>query len=256
LVSIKYIDEFFNRLKDSEDELNGEDICKFLKLVKESIPFSQNVIDRMLIYYKNNLFAEIKNFNNFNHFGVLLNNILLNIAEKKEFIDISFAIIYIAEKTYYKNKENNFNKIYLCGFLSKNRIFSEKSFWVDLIELKLDSVSEIKLDQEIKKREREFNSLQRESLKNINMNNKSNRERFNSTSDSEESKNKVSSENYNSEDLTNRKSLSLEFGSNNNNDSNNNNSIINLSTDFNLENKSKIKQIKINLIKIKLNKMK
>jgi hypothetical protein len=214
----------------------------------------------MLIYYKNNLFAEIENFINFNHFGVLLNNILINIAEKKEFIDISFAIIYISEKTYYRNKENNFNKIYLCGFLSKNKVFSEKSFWVDLIELKLDSVAEMKLGQEIKKREKEFKFLQRQSLNNINinMNNKNSNTNSNSNIIKEKlnsEENKVNIENYNSEDLSNRKSLSLDFGSNSNginNSINNSISTINLSNDFNVENKSKSKNK--NKVKLQMKK--
>ncbi len=129
----------------------SDDIGKFLNMLNDNIPYSQNVIDRMLLYYKNNFFTQINNNNNFNHFSVLLNTILFNIDRKNEYLDINFAIIYIAEKTFYKNKNNSYNKIYLCSLLSKNKIYSEKSFWRDLIDLKHKSVVDNKLPSEIKK---------------------------------------------------------------------------------------------------------
>jgi len=136
--------------------LPSDDIGKFLNMLNDNIPYSQNVIDRMLLYYKNNFFTQINNNNNFNHFSVLLNTILFNIDRKNEYLDINFAIIYIAEKTFYKNKNNSYNKIYLCSLLSKNKIYSEKSFWRDLIDLKHKSVVDNKLPSEIKKKENEL----------------------------------------------------------------------------------------------------
>ena len=118
----------------------------------------------MLLYYKNNFFTQINNFNNFNHFAGLLNTILFNIDRKKEHLDINFAIIYIAEKTFYKNKDNPYNKIYLCSLLAKNKIYSEKKFWADLIDLKLNSVVEGKFAMEVKKKENEF-LIQQKKLK-------------------------------------------------------------------------------------------
>ena len=156
IVCIKYIDEFFRKLRSSESELSSEEIGKFLLLVNDNIPYSQNVVDRMLIYYKNNLFTEINNFNNFNHLSGLLTTILFNIDRKKDYLDINFAIIYIAEKTFYRNKDNLNNKIYLCSLLAKNKIFSEKKFWSELIELKISSVVEQKVSIEIKRRENEY----------------------------------------------------------------------------------------------------
>lgn len=134
----------------------SDDIGKFLNMLNDNIPYSQNVIDRMLLYYKNNFFTQINNYNNFNHFAGLLNTILFNIDRKNEYLDINFAIIYIAEKTFYKNKDNSYNKIYLCSLLSMNKIFCDKKFWGDLIELKLNSVVENKLPAEIKKKENEI----------------------------------------------------------------------------------------------------
>lgn len=156
IVAFKYIDEFFRKLRTSDNELPTEDIGKFLNMLNDNIPYSQNVIDRMLLYYKNNFFTQINNYNNFNHFAGLLNTILFNIDRKKEYLDINFAIIYIAEKTFYKNKENSYNKIYLSSLLSKNKIYSDKKFWSDLIDLKLNSVVESKYPNEIKKKENEL----------------------------------------------------------------------------------------------------
>jgi len=144
--------------------LHSDDINKFFGLIKDNIPYSQNVIDRMLVYYKNNFFTEINNYNNFNYFADLLIIILSTIDKKKEYLDINFAIIYIAEKTFHKNKENPYNKIYLCSILSKNKIYSDKNFWENLIDLKLSSVVESKLPTEIKRKEKEFIAQQTKTI--------------------------------------------------------------------------------------------
>lgn len=190
----------------------------------------------MLIFYKQNLFAEIKNFNNFKHFGVLLNTILTNIEQNKKYIDINFAIIYIAEKTFYKNKENSYNKIYLCGFLSKNRIFSDKNFWLDLIELKLNSVAEMKLEGEIKKREKEFLIAKRQSMRNnLNIEKEKRKDSSNSSNSADNNNNKendlkISSSNYSTNPPTQRKSLSIDFGTNFSTDNSTDSSINNNNT--------------------------
>jgi len=160
--------------------------------LNDDVAYSQNVIDRMLLYYKNNFFTQINNYNNFNHFAGLLNTILFNIDRKKEYLDINFAIIYIAEKTFFKNKENPYNKIYLCSLISKNKIYSDKKFWCDLIELKLGSVIENKLPLEMKKKENELIAKQNKSNQELMLQNK----HENRLIEEENSKNILNSNNH------------------------------------------------------------
>lgn len=50
--------------------------------------------------------------------------------------ELNFKIIYIAERIFYQNKINN-NKVYLSAVLSKNKYYRTKTFWKNVMELKL-----------------------------------------------------------------------------------------------------------------------
>ena len=64
---------------------------------------------------------------------------------KNENYDINFAIIFIAERTYYNIDENN--KIYQCAILARNKLYSSRKYWMDLMELKINR----KVDNQVKK---------------------------------------------------------------------------------------------------------
>ena len=70
-----------------------------------------------------------------------LANVLSYITFKEEsiFVDkfeFNFKIIYIAEISFYQNKINN-KKVYLSAILSKNKYYRTKTFWKNVMELKL-----------------------------------------------------------------------------------------------------------------------
>jgi len=50
--------------------------------------------------------------------------------------ELNFKIIFIAERIFYQNKVNN-NKVYLSAILSKNKYYRTKTFWKNVMELKL-----------------------------------------------------------------------------------------------------------------------
>ena len=80
---------------------------------------------------------QFHNIKNLDH----LANILSYITFKEESIftdkfELNFKIIYIAEISFYQNKINN-KKIYLSAILSKNKYYRTKTFWKNVMELKL-----------------------------------------------------------------------------------------------------------------------
>ena len=73
------------------------------------------------------------------HIAHIFLNISINIdSTNNPFYDLNFAIIYISERTYFLDEKTE-NKFYLCSLLSKNKLYSRKSFWFDLIELKFNN---------------------------------------------------------------------------------------------------------------------
>ena len=131
------ISEFLRQLF-SDQEIQAESMSRFMEVLYENQYFSKNFIDMILIDRKN-LFIKLTNYNNLQHFGNILNTISLNLDNvQNENYDLNFAIIFIAERTFcYIKKDENLIKVYLSAILSKNKLYSTRSFWIELIELKL-----------------------------------------------------------------------------------------------------------------------
>ncbi len=102
--------------------------------------FSIILIDAIIIKKTNPLLL-FKNRTNLQHFSnfinsILVNNDFINNKENSEILNINFGIIHIAERCFYID-ETEINKTYLSAILSKNKIFSSKNYWLDLIDFKL-----------------------------------------------------------------------------------------------------------------------
>ena len=129
-----------------EKEINHEDIGKLLDLLNKDFDFPKLLIDKIISLQKQQMSLKLSNYENFHHFASILNTITLNIElnDTRTEDDLNFAVIYIAERTYYlkpietSNTGTNLEqKIYLCSIISKNNIYSSRKFWVDLINLKI-----------------------------------------------------------------------------------------------------------------------
>ena len=103
-------------------------------------------------YYKNNAFVEIKCLENIHHLSSLLSIIINNSISIKEILYLNFILIYIAEKTVYINPENTFNKCYLSKLLSKNKLFSQKKYWNELLDMKISNITDFKVKNELEKK--------------------------------------------------------------------------------------------------------
>ena len=141
----RLIDEFITNMF-KEYELNIEDIGKIMEILYGNIQSSQIFIDKIIFREKKNLSIKFNNYNNMAHFTNILITISLNVDTiENENYDINFAIIFIAERTYYNIDENN--KIYQCAILARNKLYSSRKYWMDLMELKINR----KVDNQVKK---------------------------------------------------------------------------------------------------------
>jgi hypothetical protein len=96
---------------------------------------------RMLIDYilseKRNICLRFFNYDNLQHLANIFYNISINIdSPQNKNYELNFAIIFLSERTYFLDEITK-NKFFLCAILSKNKLYKRKTYWMDLINLKL-----------------------------------------------------------------------------------------------------------------------
>ena len=143
----------------------SEDIDKFkteqlIEKIKANFEYGQNIIDKVLGRYTSSIGVQFLNEKNFIKYAHMINAVLLNKEIQQNLFEINFAIIYIAEKTFYQEEENPFYKRYLCKLISEiNPRIKNKEFWYKLILIRIDmtlddeakSKTKLKLKEEKKK---------------------------------------------------------------------------------------------------------
>lgn len=143
----KVIVTFFKNIRTQDIEVSMEELSFIIKNLHDDVRFAQLMVDKMLIYYKTNLFVQIPNYQNFHHFAHILISISNCIEIFKELFEMNYAIIYISEKTYHVNNDNQFNKIYICSYLASNKLFTTKQTWLQLINIKLNTLTEERVEK-------------------------------------------------------------------------------------------------------------
>ena len=125
----------------------------FENKLKNDSNFATTIIDKMLReHFMQQLNYQFKVKDNFDRFV----QILIDIAYNKDISDysnksfeINFAIIYIAERVFFEDEKKN--RKYACSILAeKCHIFSEKYFWENLIDFKINSIIKKLTDKELK----------------------------------------------------------------------------------------------------------
>ena len=148
------IDKYIVELIESEEALSREKYVFLLQYVDNNNSNITNFMDLLINHYKCKKFVKIQNLENLN----LLSNIICLIVScsfnNKEIFDVSFLIMFVAEKTIYFDKGNIFNKYYLCKILPKRTVFSSISFWEELINAHIDMMAKVLTKKEIEKREK------------------------------------------------------------------------------------------------------
>lgn len=133
------LDSFFSNIGD----INEESILfiELNKKLRSNYNIAKNVIDYFLDnYYSKELMININNENQFSLLALLFSSIISNSFLHNNVFEINFAIIYIAEKTFYEIKNNLFEKIYMCSLLSQQiEKYRSKEFWEKLLKIKIET---------------------------------------------------------------------------------------------------------------------
>lgn len=148
-----YSEKYLNDLNEcfigqifSDDEVELELIGKVMDALESNPTYCKTLIDAILSK-KEKVYLKFENYSNMQHLANIFNNISIKIdSPVHQYYDINFAIIFLGERSYYF-EENKENKFYLCSLLSKNKLYKRKSYWMDLIRLKLSR----RLEEHIRK---------------------------------------------------------------------------------------------------------
>ena len=112
------------------EEIDSFKADKLISKIQNNFNYAQNLIDKVLERYTSSIGVQILNENNFINYGKMINGVLLNQEVQKSLFEINFAIIYLAEKTFYQKEENPFYKKYSCKLISDlNEEIKNKDFW-------------------------------------------------------------------------------------------------------------------------------
>ena len=153
-----------NLLKDDK-KLDNEKYNYIYNSIKNNNGNIELILNILINQCKQNLFIKITNLENLYLLSDLLNSIISVSSKNINMFEFCYMALFIAEKTIYFNKDNVFNKCYLCKVLSKNEIYSDSKFWTDLITQKINMLAETKSKMVIEKREKERNENSKSSKK-------------------------------------------------------------------------------------------
>ena len=138
--------------KEKIDEIEFNDMLIKLKQSEKNLIRFMSVL---ITFYKGNKIIKIENYDNLNFLSNILDYVLNACRSNNKIFEICFMILFIAEKTIYINEENIYIKHYLCKILSNNQIFQDSEFWLNLIDIKIETTTERNVKSEIEKKEKE-----------------------------------------------------------------------------------------------------
>ena len=147
--------EIFDILFDgdiSDPSFPKKKFTDFEKKLISDVEFSESIIDKMLgEIFQGPIYYEFKNLKKFEYVKQILLDISMNNKVRNEIIEMNLGIIYIAEKGYYFDSDNNIKK-YLSKELSEgDNNFKSQYFWKDLLKHKVDSTLKRSVKNELEK---------------------------------------------------------------------------------------------------------
>ena len=160
----KNINEYLISLLNDEVKIDNkkyESICEYIKKNPENIKM---VMDILLNQFEKSSFIKLSNLENLNLLSQLLNSIITIATKNQSVYDVIYVVIFLAEKSIFLNKENIYNKCYLNNILSKNAIFSDSKFWMNLIVKKIEMLGEVIINMQMEKIEKEKESMKNDKM--------------------------------------------------------------------------------------------
>ena len=120
----------------SDEEIELEIMGNVMDALGNTPDFCRVLID-FILSEKRNVCLQFFNYKNLEHLANIFYNISINIdSPQNKNYELNFAIIFLSERSYFMDERTN-NKFFLCSILSKNKLYKRKTFWLDLIKLKL-----------------------------------------------------------------------------------------------------------------------
>lgn len=129
----------------SEKEIELDTLADLIEGMKSNVDIAKRFLDSIL--EKKTIFTvQFSNLNNLSHLSDVISFITFFKKDNNNStnLEINFTIVFIAERVYYRNKDDN-TKVYLSALLSRCKYFRTKFYWRDFLELKLAN----KLDDHI-----------------------------------------------------------------------------------------------------------
>ena len=144
----KFIESIF-----LDEEVNYVQFDNLNRKISNNITYAKDFIDKLLEYYTKLFMIRIPNEDNFQRLCALVLSAFCNEALQRKVFEINFAIVYLAEKTFYQSNINPFYKVYLCKLLaSKNKDIRSKEYWMKLLQSKIEIELHNKTKLQVKER--------------------------------------------------------------------------------------------------------
>ena len=144
------------KILSDKEKLNNEQTTFLINYLNSDNPKNNNHLKFLQIlkeHYKEKKFIKINIQYNFlflkKVIGLLINKNSNNF--QMFYYKYSF-LINLAENLFYFNKENNNKKYYLCNMVSDLKIFSNKTFWINLLNFEIKKLTEEKIKSQIKQK--------------------------------------------------------------------------------------------------------
>ena len=146
------LDKIIYNLLNKENKLSNEIFAKINLYCKNNVNNTKRFIYILVNHFCIKEFVKVNCIDNFNYLNTILSEIINFSFQKKEIFDLIFLIMFISNKTIYFDKQTNTIKSYLCNVIQKNKIFNNKDFWTELLNKRLELISEVEITKEMQKR--------------------------------------------------------------------------------------------------------
>ena len=164
-VKLDYDDQIiFNNLFDGNSNnpnLDKKKFTSFKRKLIDYVKFAEEIIDKMLgEVFQKPIFYEFKNYEKFEDTKQILIDISMNKEVRENILEMNYGIIFIAEKGFYYDKNENKKKYLSKEMVKEDNNFKSKYFWKKLLENKINSTVEKSLKDEIEKQVKKGNIIE------------------------------------------------------------------------------------------------
>ena len=156
----KQINEIIVNLLTNKEKIEDNKFLEIINYIENNGENCNNFMELLATRFCQTEFVIINNLGNFHNLVNILIIILNYCFDKKDFFDVCFFVIFVAEKGLYFSEEDKDIKNSIIKIISKQTIFNSTNFWKDLIKARIDLVAKIDIKKEFEKRRKNINSNQ------------------------------------------------------------------------------------------------